>query len=217
MAGKIHIVKQGEYLAKIAKNYGFNNWRTIYEHPDNVEFRKKRSNPNIIYPGDRLVIPDKISKEESEQTEQRHKFQLKVEGLLLRIVIKDLDDQPLAKIAYKLKVDDLTFEGMTNNEGLIEHKIPVSVDSGVLYINEWALPLKIGHLDPIEEVTGWQARLDNLGYYGGPIDGKINNDDGKPRPFLKFAIEEFQLDNKLKVDGVMGRETTNKLKQVHGC
>lgn len=217
MAAKIHVVKQGEYLAKIAKIYGFSNWRAIYDHPDNAEFRKKRSNPNIIYPGDKVVIPDKISKEISEQTEQRHKFQLKVEGLWLRLVIKDLDDQPLSKIAYKLKIGDLTFEEMTNSDGLIEHKIPEGVGSGVLYINEWALPLKIGHLDPIEKVTGWQARLDNLGYYGGPIDGKINDDDGKPRLFLKSAIEEFQQDNKLNVDGIMGGETMKNLKKVHGC
>lgn len=217
MAGKIHIVKQGEYLAKIAKNYGFNNWRTIYDHPDNIEFREKRPNPNIIYPGDKIVIPDKMVKEESEKTEQRHKFHFKVERLWLRIVVKDLDDQPLANIAYKLVVDNLNFEDVTNDEGLLEHKIPVGVDSGALHINEWALPLKIGHLDPIEEVRGWQARLDNLGYYGGPIDGKIHDDKGKLLPFLKSAIEEFQLDNKLKVDGIMGLETIKKLKQVHGC
>lgn len=53
----IHIVKQGEYLSLIAQKYGIPNWQTLYNHPNNAEFRKNRPNPNLIYPGDKLFIP----------------------------------------------------------------------------------------------------------------------------------------------------------------
>ena len=56
-----HIVKRGENLPMIAKKYGFHDWKTIYDHPNNREFRKKRPNPNLILPGDQLFIPDKTA------------------------------------------------------------------------------------------------------------------------------------------------------------
>ncbi len=51
MAGKTQTVKQGDYFAKIAKKYGFSDWRTIYNHADNAELKQKRPDPNILHPG----------------------------------------------------------------------------------------------------------------------------------------------------------------------
>lgn len=55
----MHTVKSGEYLSLIARNYGIPDWQTIYNHPQNADFKRKRPNPNLIYPGDLLFIPDK--------------------------------------------------------------------------------------------------------------------------------------------------------------
>lgn len=52
-----------------------------------------------------------------------------------------------------------------------------------------------------------QTALKNAGYYTGSIDGKIG-------PKSKKAIEAFQNDNGLTVDGKVGRKTWEKL-QVH--
>ncbi len=49
-----------------------------------------------------------------------------------------------------------------------------------------------------------QIALRNAGYYDGPIDGKIG-------PKTKKAIREFQADNGLKVDGVVGIQTKAEL------
>lgn len=54
---RTHIVQRGENLTVIARRYGFSNWRLIYDHPDNAEYRKKRPNPNVIVTGDRIFIP----------------------------------------------------------------------------------------------------------------------------------------------------------------
>lgn len=51
-----------------------------------------------------------------------------------------------------------------------------------------------------------QNALKNAGFYKGPIDGKI----GKG---TKKAIKEFQKANKLKPDGVIGKETILTLKK----
>jgi LysM domain len=53
-----YTVRRGDTLTKIANGHGFRNWRAIYDHPDNAAFRRLRPNPNLIYPGDVIQIPD---------------------------------------------------------------------------------------------------------------------------------------------------------------
>jgi hypothetical protein len=53
----IHVVKRGDTLSAIAKQYGVKSWQEIYNHSSNALFRRKRPNPNRIYPGDRINIP----------------------------------------------------------------------------------------------------------------------------------------------------------------
>ena len=51
-----------------------------------------------------------------------------------------------------------------------------------------------------------QRALKAAGFYQGPIDGKIG-------PKTKKAILEFQKANGLKVDGIVGKKTSAKLKE----
>jgi LysM repeat protein len=55
---KTHTVKSGETLSGIARHYGLPSWQALYNDPSNEAFRKKRSNPNLIFPGDQINIPD---------------------------------------------------------------------------------------------------------------------------------------------------------------
>ena len=59
MMGTYHTVVQGEYLSGIAKKYGFSSHKKIWDHAQNAELKKQRQNPNVIFPGDQLFIPDK--------------------------------------------------------------------------------------------------------------------------------------------------------------
>jgi hypothetical protein len=54
-----YTVRPGDTLGKIAARYGFSNYREIYDHPANAAFKAKRPNPNLIFPGDVIVIPDR--------------------------------------------------------------------------------------------------------------------------------------------------------------
>lgn len=53
-----YTVQPGDNLSKIARRHGYPSWRVIYYHADNAEFRRRRPNPNLIHPGDILVLPD---------------------------------------------------------------------------------------------------------------------------------------------------------------
>lgn len=53
----LYTVVKGDNLTFIARRFGVKHWRDLYNHPKNAEFRHKRPNPNLIYPGDQLFIP----------------------------------------------------------------------------------------------------------------------------------------------------------------
>ncbi len=63
-------------------------------------------------------------------------------------------------------------------------------------------------MDPIEELSGIQGRLKNMGYYVGDIDGETG-------PATEFAIRQFQSKNRLEVTGVPCEQTIDKLKAVY--
>jgi hypothetical protein len=52
-----HTVARGESLSRIAVKYRVPSWREIYRAPENAAFRRKRPNPDLIYPGDVVIIP----------------------------------------------------------------------------------------------------------------------------------------------------------------
>jgi hypothetical protein len=212
-----HIVQQGEHLSKIAKDYGLPDYHTIWDHPDNAELKKLRQNPNVLFPGDEVIVPDKEEKEESGSTEKRHTFVVKKASLKLRLVLEDIYEKPIAGAKCALLVSDQTFPLTTDGKGKIEQEIPLDAQDAFLVIRgdqtpfaNDVIPIKIGHLDPVEFVSGQQARLNNLGYFAGDV-GEVD------LPRLQSAIEEFQCDHGLLVDGICGPKTRDKLQQVHGC
>lgn len=56
---KPYTVKPGDSLTRIADREQYSSWRDIYYHPDNAAFRAKRPDPNQIFPGDVLMLPNK--------------------------------------------------------------------------------------------------------------------------------------------------------------
>lgn len=52
-----YTVVRGDTLAAIARRHGLNSWQELYHHPENAAFRAKRPNPNVIHPGDVLMVP----------------------------------------------------------------------------------------------------------------------------------------------------------------
>jgi len=212
-----HIVQQGEYMSRIAEQYGFPDWKVIYDHPKNKDLKEKRPNPNLLFPGDRVIIPQKEYKELNLQTGKGEKIKVKTSKTLFRVRLKGVNNKPLKNSRYTLQLGDDQSEGTTDGDGVVEHLLPTNVRRAVLKVSfEDALGsatetcmLNIGDMDPVDEFSGQRARLTNLGY---DAEGAPTKDD--PR-FLR-AVEEFQCDNKLKVDGDCGPKTQSKLKEVYG-
>ena len=211
-----HTVKQGEHLSGIAATYGFADWHALWDHPENAALKEKRKNPNVLFPDDQVFIPDKEQKKESISAGASHKFTLRKPKVTLRIALRGIDDHPLANTKCELQVDGKSFPVTSNGDGLVEQEVPAGASGGKLVVKgvdgfpDLDIPIKIGHLDPVEEISGQVARLNNLGYNAGPAD----EIDGKLFP---AAVEEFQCDQGLTVDGTCGPKTQAKLREIHGC
>ena len=57
--GTSYTVRSGDTLIRIARQNGYDSWEEIYYHDDNRSFRDRRPDPNRIYPGDVLILPDR--------------------------------------------------------------------------------------------------------------------------------------------------------------
>jgi len=215
----LYAVEQGDCLSSIAAKFGFGSYHSIYDHPLNADFKKKRPNPNVIYPGDILYIPNLQLKEVDCSTDKLHKFCVTRPLVRLRIKVLDRDRKPYKHKRYKLVVNssDQMWSGHTTATGLVEALIPASVTAGRLQLwltdNPNALasiemPLQIGHLDPAEEVTGAQARLNHLGFDCGVVDGILG-------PKTRSALTRFQKAQELTETGEVDGPTSDKMLELH--
>ena len=213
-----YTVKQGDHLTKIARAHGFSDYRTIWDHPSNADLKKKRENPNILFPGDIVNIPDedKELKKVTGSTEKKHTFEKKGKSLMLRLELRHWNNKPMADAECSLEVGGELFPGKTDAKGRVEIEIPSDAENGKLKLSEGPyreLPFKIGHLDPVDEITGQKGRLNNLGYNSGPVD---DEDTAQ----FHSAVEEFQIDffkTTTEVDGKCGTKTQKKMKEAYGC
>jgi N-acetylmuramoyl-L-alanine amidase len=209
-----YTVKQGDYLVKIARENGFLDDRTIWEHPQNKSLKEKRKNPGVLFPGDVIFIPDCQDKEESGATGQKHRFELSVAKNQLRLILEDLYGNRIGNARCELHVNGTVFNVTSMADGKIEQQIPIDAQEAELIVTDGDTSLKgvklnvqIGHLDPVEERSGQKARLSNLGYYLG----RLEDDDDLQ---FRCAVEEFQCDNGLQVDGDCGPKTQSNPKRT---
>jgi len=216
-----HRVQSGDCLSSIARRHGFSDWRRLYDHPDNAALKNKRPNPNLIHPGDDVVIPERQPGEKSAATDQKHQYRIVGNKTYLRLRLQDQAGRALAGKKYRLEVAGARagpFEGDVGGDGIIEHEIPPDAGSGSLTLlldrgdppATLVLVLHIGHLDPVEEVSGVQGRLANLGFDCGEVDGYAG-------PATADALKDFQVACGFTPDGHATDETKTKLRDLHGC
>jgi len=210
MAYKKYIVKQGDCISSIAFKYGFFP-DTIWNDSKNSKLKQDRKDPNVLKAGDEVYIRDKEEKEESCASEKKHRFKRKGVPERLRIQFMDEEEKPRANEAYILEIDGDLSEGKTDKDGKVEIWIPPNAKEGRITFRDSGeeYELELGELDPVTEITGVQARLSNLGFYEGEIDGKMSEE-------LENAIRDFQDNKDLDPTGKLDESFRQKLKKVYG-
>jgi N-acetylmuramoyl-L-alanine amidase len=211
---KTYEVKAGECISSIAYKFGFLWWKTIWDDAANAALREKRPDPHILLEGDKLTIPEKEVREESCATGQRHRFGLSGVPCVLRLVVMDCN-KPCRNQPYTLSVDGLELHGTTDSEGKLHQPIPPDATHAMLFVGpddeRMEYEINLGTLDPVTTVTGVQARLANLGYKVGPIDGKIGE---KTWHAISAFCYEQEIDH--PPHGTINDTFLDKLQEVHG-
>jgi len=198
-----YTVQQGDCLTNIAAGSGL-LWTTVWNHPNNAQLRQLRKDPNVLYPGDQLFVPDLQPKEVDRPTDQLHTFVRK--GVPAKLKIRLLDqEKPLAGVSYQLEVDGALKSGVTDSDGYIEEPLPPGAQRGRLTVGEGttreAYEIQFGSLDPFDTDTGVRGRLASLGF---------GVDD------IQEAIKAFQQKEGLPVTGEADANTQLRLKDKYG-
>jgi N-acetylmuramoyl-L-alanine amidase len=226
-------VQPGDCLSSIAYENGF-FWQTLWNLPANSDLKSKRKNPNVLMTGDVVHIPDLTVKQQPGATETRHKFVLKGVPEFLRMKLLDAKHQPRPNLDYVIVIDGNARRGQTDGTGELKESIPPNAKSGTLtFAAPWAaspspgtgagkptprkssrpanqvINLQLGGLNPITSMSGFKARLANVGAYRGPLDDNLDDATTK-------AIKAFQTKKGLPVTGLPDDATKAKLQDLHG-
>jgi hypothetical protein len=219
-----YTIQPGDYVAMVAFKHGFRSYLTIYDDGANAAFRAKRRNPDVLLPGDELVIPDPMPRHEPADTGKRHTFYaIPKTKVMLRLIVKDHEFTPLADKRFTLRIGRQVIgeagDKRTGKDGLIEHEISPSITQAELKVflddatpNGPSWKLAIGHLNPISEVSGVKGRLNNLGFECGAINEVVDD------PTVK-ALRAFREAMGIVVapadEGKIDTPTRNRLQKEH--
>jgi len=202
-----HTVREGECIDSIAARYGLFPDR-VWEDAGNRELRALRGDPNVLQPGDVVVIPEKQCKEEAGEAGRRHRFRRKGVPARFQLTLQE-NGEARGGVEYILEIDGELYRGETDAKGRIDHPLPPKARRGRLILDEEEeYQLDLGSLDPVSEASGVRQRLDNLGFLGG-----VGDDHGDP---LAAALRKFQEEQGLEATGVVDDATRDALVKAHG-
>lgn len=160
-----YVIKQGDYLARLAYVFGFDA-NQVWNDPANDDLRKLRPDPNMLCPTDILYIPNQAAATPpmpSLATGQTNNFVS--DAPTVKISIKFSNPSRASQAFTISELDSLT--GLTTDSGgAASFSVPVSLEVfTVVFTNDGAsFQCKVGHIDPIDTLSGVVQRLQNLGY-----------------------------------------------------
>lgn len=200
---------EGDHLARVAALHGLRAFRALWEHADNAPLRKQRTSPHVLAPGDLVHLPAVRVGVADRPTEQRHRFQAQLSTLRLRVRRQHEDGTPVTDPPTAITCEGATV-AFTASADLLDVPIAPIAQACSVTAPDVELLLTLGYLQPVSMVPGIRERLNNLGYRAGDSDDVDTNS-------MRSAIEEFQCDQGLVVDGRCGPITQQRLRAVHGC
>jgi hypothetical protein len=186
-----YVIRQGDYLAKLAYTLGFDA-DTVWGDPKNEQLRQAgglSQDPNILRPTDMLYIPDENSNALAAYAltlGTTNTFVADTPNVTIRIQFTDasLTSQP-----YAIQELPESTRLMTDAGGTATFAAPVTLASATIVFSETgaAFAVDIGHLDPINTLSGVFQRLQHLGFID---DANIDPADLQLEP-IRAALRAF--------------------------
>jgi hypothetical protein len=113
-----------------------------------------------------------------------------------------------------LIIDGESFDGVTDENGVIERPIPGNAKRGRLILepgtpDETEIRLRLGALSPMSEWVGVKERLANLGFDCGERSEGMTEE-------LEGVLTAFQEKHALRATGKLDSTTQSKILELHG-
>ena len=202
----------GVTIIALAYTNGFKSTDDILNDSGNSSLKQNRTDPGVLLPGDSVSIPSRVLRQEASPIDASHKFILTRPKAWVRLIVKDALGVALAGKKYQLTIDGKQTNGTVPDGGIIEQSVPPTAKSGQLTVFLSDTPndveiwmLQLGWMDPIDSITGVQARLINLGFdIGKEPDGVLDDN-------TKFAISAFQSRIGIDITGAIDSTLQQKL------
>lgn len=216
MSMKPYVIRQGDYLLKVAHLRGFDA-DTAWNHPKNAELKALRSDPSMLKPGDVLFVPDEPKPKLKLNAKETNVFVARVPTVKVALVVAH-DGEPLANAKYVVEGLGRDEEELsTDAAGTVTVEAPVHVREVVVRFVETGarLSVGIGDLDPPDTPSGARMRLTSLGYGGAKAQGKERS-IGHDADSLRAAVSAFQVAQGLPKTGELDDATRAALVAAHG-
>lgn len=215
MTMKPYVIRQGDYLTRIAYRLGFAP-EEVWNDPKNAELKALRSDPDTLKSGDILFVPDVPKKRNKFTKETENAYVAKLPKLPVSLAL-DHRGEPIADEKYVVRGLDEELEGTTDAEGKVEFEVDVNVKEVVVELvdKKRSYRMLLGNLDPIDEPSGARQRLMQLGIYSATLEGEdqyvAHNEDQ-----LAAALAAFQGKQGLEPTGELDEATIDALREAYG-
>jgi hypothetical protein len=204
-----YVVRQGDHLERIAYRFGASP-DDIWSAKQNERLKALRGDGHILAPGDLLFVPRRREAQPSAlSVGSSNRFTANVPKTRVEMTLKDGDD-PVRNEPFRV-IEVPSVSGQTDAGGALSFEVPVTLRRVRLHLTgkRLVLPLVIGWLDPLHEVTGAQMRLLHLGHYHGPVDGRLSD-------ATQSGLRSFQRARGLVPSGVLDTSTLEALREAYG-
>jgi hypothetical protein len=211
-----YVVRQGDYLTKLAFLYGFSA-EEVWNDPQNDPIRSQRGDMDVLLPGDVVFIPPPSREPLPLVRGATNTYVAAQEEVTVSLVLR-AGDQPLAREPFEARVPGEPIRDVANGQGRITFTVPAYVGRVDVFLpqrNE-IYPVLIGHMDPETTRSGATARLASLGYFGNFWDDDVLRDDEAYRRALLAFQRDHGDDFGLARTGTLDAATSAALRATHG-
>lgn len=216
-----YVVQQGDYLSKLAAQYGFDADVT-WNHGKNKLLRESGRVPEMLQPLDILYIPEKKPNWLPVKAGQVNAFTASARKVTLSLRFTRRDGKPLAnaKCTYNclLPSKEMPPE-QTDDAGALKFQVSTRQPPFVVTfaLERYRFVINVGHMDPLSEASGVQKRLENLGYGVSPVIAlgvSLGHWTAFDRPEKRIAT--FQRAQGIDPTGTADQGTLHALQNAHG-
>lgn len=211
---KQHTIAPGDWIGALAKRFGFEDPRELWEHSANASLRQSRTSPELLLVGDVINIPEPPSERGIRVLPGRRYVFVVQKPDLLRIRMTGVAAlvHLHGPLAYTFKAGESLTEGVVEQEGqVLELPLVPSATTATLEL-EGLEPrtFDIGGLGPASSEQGAQTRLLNLGY------GSASSAPGGRSPEDSGLFRCLQSIHGLKPTGILDDATVALIEGLYG-